>query len=146
VTAPLFNTTPSPFTVTGAGFATLAGTTVTVRFTASSGTPFAGGTSTFADVPGTVVSDTEVVGTSPVGPGPTFTATVTVILPSTVQGTSAGAIATFLGITVDSSTPNPCPPTCRRPSCSPGTACPPTGRLHDPLPRAHGHAVPRRHL
>ncbi len=129
VTAPLFNTTPSPFTVTGAGFATLAGTTVTVRFTASSGTPFAGGTSTFADVPGTVVSDTEVVGTSPVGPGPTFTATVTVILPSTVQGTSAGAIATFLGITVDSSTPNRVPADVPTPIVLAGNGFAPTGSV-----------------
>lgn len=109
VTTPLFNTTAAPFTVTGSGFATLAGPTVTVRFTATSGTPFAGGTSAFADVPGTVVSDTVVTGISPVGPGPTFTATVTVILPSTVQGTSAGPIATFVGVTVDSCAPNRVP-------------------------------------
>lgn len=111
ITSPFVAASPTPFTITGANFSTAAGTDATVRFTATTGTPFAGGTSATAEVPGTIVDNTTVTGTSPVATTPmgTFTATVTVILPTTVEGTSATDIATFLGITVTSMAPNTVP-------------------------------------
>ncbi|MDJ0976044.1 MAG: Ig-like domain-containing protein [Planctomycetota bacterium] len=108
ITSPLIAAAPTPFTITGANFSNAAGTDATVRFTATAGTPFAGGTSATAEVPGTIVDNNTVTGTSPIAATPmgTFTATVTVILPTTVEGTSATDIATFIGITVTSMTPN----------------------------------------
>jgi hypothetical protein len=91
-----------PFTIGGSGFSTIFGPAGTVRFTASSGTPFAGGTSATADVPGTIVSNGQVTGSSPVPVGVAdFTAYVTVILPSGAFGTSATPIATFLVLPPD---------------------------------------------
>ena len=88
---------PTPFTITGTGFDNLVGAEVSIRFIASSGTPF-GGSDSFS-VTGTVASPTTIEGTSAAfaGGGDTFMATVRVTLFSGVQDTSDAAIAVFLG-------------------------------------------------
>ena len=100
VTGPVPGPTPTLMTITGGDYSELVGTMCTVRFTASSGTPFLGGSSPTVDVPGTITSPTTIDVTSPpavvCGPA-SITAFVTVILPSGVSGTSAGPIATFVG-------------------------------------------------
>ena len=103
ITSPFAVFVSTPFTITGANFLSVVGTDATVRFTATGGvTPFAGGTSATTDVPGTVTSNTQVTGMSPtsafVG---SFSAYVTVILPSTASGTSATPIAEFIGVATD---------------------------------------------
>ena len=55
-------------TITGTGFTSQAGTDVTVRFIDEAmGMPFAG--SDFVEVPGTIISENEITGTSPTPPG-----------------------------------------------------------------------------
>ena len=107
---PFYSALSDPFTVSGSNFQSLAsppGGTVVVRFTSTVGTPFVGGTSSTVDVPGTVVDGTTISGNSPLAMfAGTFTAFVTVILPSTVEGTSATPIATFIGLTVTGALPN----------------------------------------
>lgn len=99
ITAPLPGAAPTPFGVTGSYFAQAAGEQVTVRFVAVGGaTPFQGGTSDTAEVPGLVTSETMVTGTSPLAAVTGIQlASVTVILPGLASGTSATAIAQFTG-------------------------------------------------
>ncbi|MDF1702462.1 MAG: cadherin-like domain-containing protein, partial [Planctomycetota bacterium] len=110
---PFFGAFSLPFTLTGTNFASVAtppGSTVTIRFTATSGTPFLGGTSATVEIPGTVVDPTTIAGDSPLAlVSGTVTATVTVVLPSGQEFASTGAIATFVGIQVDSVTPGSAP-------------------------------------
>ena len=110
---PVKGAVPTAFTITGQDFASLAtppGSLVTVRFTSTLGTPFAGGISATADVPGTIASATSITGTSPLavvsGMVPAF---VTVIFPTGLEGTSATAIAVFEGVSVDSIAPTMVP-------------------------------------
>jgi hypothetical protein len=94
--SPVLSTaTETPFTIEGKDFLSLLGSDVTVRFTAVSGTPFAG-SKDFADVPGVVVSNTEIQGTAPTATSATpFEAWVSVHLPGGHDVVSAGPIATF---------------------------------------------------
>ncbi len=97
ITNPLSSAGGTPFTINGTNFLSIFGVNVTVRFTASTGTPFNGGTSNTADVPGTITSLTTVTGNAPAAGAATFTAFVTVILPTTASGTSTTPIAQFIG-------------------------------------------------
>ena len=65
ITRPLSALSGSAFTITGSNFSNLAGHRVTVYFTATSGTPFEGGTSDTVRVRGTITSDTTITGMSP---------------------------------------------------------------------------------
>src|SRR5262249_56085478 len=61
---PLPPTSPTPIVVKGSGFGAV-GAGVVVQFVAAAGTPFAGGTTATANVPGTIESATRVHATSP---------------------------------------------------------------------------------
>ena len=97
ITSPFPMGAPVPYTLTGDGFANAVGSQALVRFTATAGTPFNGGTSATADVAGNIISNGTIQGMSPMPPGSTVMAFVTVILPTTANGTSATPIATFIG-------------------------------------------------
>jgi len=62
---PVVVNTPTAFTATGNGFAQGSGS-ASVRFRATSGTPFAGGTSDEATVTGMVIDNTTIRGMTPV--------------------------------------------------------------------------------
>ncbi|MDJ0522857.1 MAG: sialidase family protein [Planctomycetota bacterium] len=85
--------------VMGGNFTTITGTAVTVRFTAVGGaTPFNGGTSAVATVPGTVVSPNQVDCAPPIATicgGSPVQATVDILFPSGVIAPSTTPIVTF---------------------------------------------------
>ena len=128
----MITVTPTTFQVTGSQFAQAAGQQATVRFTAENGIlAFGGGTSNTLDVPVTILDDGTVEGTTPsfLYPG-VFNAFVTVILPGTAEGTSATALVTFIGIQVDSCTPNIVPSDSQIPLDIGGTGfSPPAGNV-----------------
>jgi hypothetical protein len=85
---------PSAITVTGSGFA---GGTPTVRFVATAGTPFQGGTATTVDCTGvTLVSSTTVTCTAPrVGVSLDTSAQIQVRLTGGLNPTSVAPVITF---------------------------------------------------
>jgi hypothetical protein len=104
--SPFFAYKPTPFTLIGDGFLHRwkLGSAVTVNFGTTEGTPFANGTSAQAAVPGTVISNTQIAGTSP-----TTNSTGgwrCIVAVSDANGDSYGivastaAIARFVGLTV----------------------------------------------
>ena len=100
---PFVGSVSSAFQVNGTNFGP-GGSSVTVRFVASSGTPFANGTSATFDVPGVVnAGGTQVAGTTPLvaicGTGD-VTASVRVLLQDGSCADSAAGAATFTGPTV----------------------------------------------
>lgn len=96
ITSPFVGNVSIPFTIVAGGplSSVAGGNAVTVRFTASMGTPFLGGTSATIEVPGTLATPTTVTGNSPLADllVPT-TANVVVILPTGLA--AGGAVATF---------------------------------------------------
>lgn len=101
--------TPTPFTITGLRFDSALGSMVVVSFDVEGGaTPFLGGFSSHAEVPGTVASDSTITGVSPpavlsgVGQIP---ARVTVRFPGGFEASSSTQIAVFQGPTVTGLTP-----------------------------------------
>jgi hypothetical protein len=92
-----FPSTPTEFVITGINFETTTGTTATVVFRALGGaTPFLGGTSAVAEVPGEVRSDTTICGITPtalVCGVASVDATVEVILESGVKDDSTSGPA-----------------------------------------------------
>jgi hypothetical protein len=89
-------TVPTPFTISGTGFGPFPGT-AQVTFTASSGTPFAAGTSSTATVVGTVTGPTTITGTSPVATtGTDFTASVLVTFTGGSTAASGPAAVSFV--------------------------------------------------
>ena len=130
--SPFITVTPTVFQVTGTEFAQAGGGSAIVRFTAEGGIlAFDGGTSNTLDVPVTILDDGTVEGTTPsfLFPG-IFNAFVTVILPGTAEGTSETAIAQFIGIQVDSVTPNTVPSDSGIPLVIGGTGfSPPAGNV-----------------
>ncbi len=96
-------TTSGPMTILGAGFGPPGGT-ASVRFTATAGTPFAGGTSPTADVSGTIVDSSTISLASP-DVAATATANVTVTLPSGSCTASPGPVVAFGTVAVSFSAP-----------------------------------------
>lgn len=87
-----------PFTISGQGFQPPLGL-VTVRFTSTTGTPFAGGTSATINTIGTVENDTTISGLFPDGQVAFDTdASVTVILPDGAQISSSGPLVHWIPI------------------------------------------------
>ena len=106
--------TPTAFTITGTNFETTTGTTARVIFHALGGaTPFDGGSDAFAEVEGSVVSDTSITGTTPAATICGVVAIafeVTVILESGVKSnTFTGGGLSFTAPTVTSVTPSSIP-------------------------------------
>jgi hypothetical protein len=105
ISGPASGSAPTALTITGGDFSQLVGTSCTVRFRATSGTPFHGGTSAEAEVTGTITSPTTIDVTSPgavICGSASIMAYVTVLLPSGVSGTSATPIAVFNAPTLGS--------------------------------------------
>lgn len=96
ITSPFVGTQSIPFTIiAGGSLATVAGgSNVMVRFEASVGTPFLGGSSALIEVPGTLTNPTTVTGVSPLATlTSSITANVVVILPSGLE--VGGIVAIF---------------------------------------------------
>ena len=90
---------PSTAIVLGSGFLSEHGTDIQIIWTATSGTPFEGGTSATTTTSGTVLSDTQVEVGVPSGFG-SFEVTITVILPGGNEGTSLPQTLTIGGVLV----------------------------------------------
>ncbi|MCC7138016.1 MAG: FG-GAP repeat protein [Planctomycetes bacterium] len=82
----------TPITVVGARLGPV-GAGVSLTFTATAGTPFAGATSASVTVPGTVTAPTQVAAAAPPTPGAPFSATLRVTFPTGAQAALATPVA-----------------------------------------------------
>ena len=96
VTTPIEACLEEPIEITGANFLSEHGNRLIIRFTAVEGTPFLGGTSAVVDVVGIAVSNTRIELLSPETIAE-VDATITVILPGGVSGTSTVGLAQIRG-------------------------------------------------
>ena len=87
ITDPIDACQASQVVLTGLNFLSEHGDQVTVRFEATEGTPFNGGTSAVIEVPGTAISNTQIDFLSPIALN-SVSATVTIILPGGASGSS----------------------------------------------------------
>jgi hypothetical protein len=99
---PFVSYVATPFTISGSGFtrSAMPADIVHVTFRTDDGTPFADGASAEAQVDGTVISDTEIQGTTPVTNSPGIWACTVEVADSLGSGASATPIAEYAGLTV----------------------------------------------
>jgi hypothetical protein len=99
--------TPTPFSLFGSGFTRSAPSTqVTVTFLAPQDIAFGDRTSTQAQVVGTVISDTEIQGVTPVTDQPGAWPCAILVTDALGSALSPGPIAEFVGLTVFTVTPS----------------------------------------
>jgi hypothetical protein len=97
---PFVSYVPTPFTISGSGFLRSTAAQVSVTFRTDDGTPFADGTSAQVQVAGTVISDTEIQGVTPVTNSPGTWASTLEVSDSIGSGASAAPVCEFVGLTV----------------------------------------------